>query len=398
MTSEQAIELLRRYREGLCSAEESEIVERWYTSLEARSTQEWTEGEKKLFDEELFGRIMAEITGDRDDKVVSLNNRFRWWKAVAAVLIVGASVLTWMVMSRPGGHKAQETKVVAVVADDALPGKTGAILTLANGQKILLDTTADGTISVQGEPSILNQNGTLTYSDEHGNDGVVIYNSITTPKGRQYKLVLSDGTRVWLNAASSLHYPVSFANNERKVEVSGEAYFEVAEKRDARGEKLAFTVKVLHEHAEPAEVQVLGTHFNINAYDDEPDTRVTLLEGAVKVSRASVAPVLIHPGQQAKISDKILIDKEVDLEMVMAWKNGIFNFKNADVRTVMRQAERWYDIEVKYPVGVPSDTLNGGISRDVKLSEFLDIIRYSDIQATIREGVVEVKPAVAGKK
>lgn len=399
MTREQAIILLQRYRQGLCSEEEQQIVERWYAQLEDKGSWKWTDNEKGLFEEELFERISAEISEGGNDKVVPIKNRFLWWKAAAAVLVLGAASVTWFILST-GNSKKQLAEPVAAVKEtnDAQPGKTGAILTLANGQQILLDTTADGAIAVQGAPDIMNKNGTLTYDDDAGNSDVVAYNSIVTPKGRQYKLVLADGTKVWLNAASSLHYPVYFAGNQRTVEVSGEAYFEVAEKKDERGSKVPFYVKIMHENADAEEVQVLGTHFNINAYDDEADTKVTLLEGSIKVSKGSITPVLIRPGQQAKIADKINVDKNADLEMVMAWKNGTFNFKNAGVSAVMRQAERWYDIKVKYPEGIPTDTLNGGISRGVKLSQFLDIIRYSDIRATIHDGVVEIKPATTGKK
>ncbi|MGN6439780.1 MAG: FecR family protein [Agriterribacter sp.] len=399
MTREQAMILLQRYRQGLCSEEEQQIVERWYAQLEDKGSWKWTDNEKGLFEEELFERISAEISEGGNDKVVPIKNRFLWWKAAAAVLVLGAASVTWFILST-GNSKKQLAEPVAVVKEtnDAQPGKTGAILTLANGQQILLDTTADGAIAVQGAPDIMNKNGTLTYDDDAGNSDVVAYNSIVTPKGRQYKLVLADGTKVWLNAASSLHYPVYFAGNQRMVEVSGEAYFEVAEKKDERGSKVPFYVKIMHENADAEEVQVLGTHFNINAYDDEADTKVTLLEGSIKVSKGSITPVLIRPGQQAKIADKINVDKNADLEMVMAWKNGTFNFKNAGVSAVMRQAERWYDIKVKYPEGIPADTLNGGISRGVKLSQFLDIIRYSDIRATIHDGVVEIKPATTGKK
>ncbi|MGN6491224.1 MAG: FecR domain-containing protein [Agriterribacter sp.] len=399
MTREQAIILLQRYREGLCSEEEQQIVERWYAQLEDKGSWKWIDDEKDLFEEELFERISAEISEGDNDKVVPLKNRFLWWKAAAAVLLLGVASFTWVALSTNNSKKQVAEPVAAVKeTNDAQPGKTGAILTLANGQQILLDTTADGAIAVQGGQGIMNKNGTLTYDDDAGNTGVVAYNSIVTPKGRQYKLVLADGTKVWLNAASSLHYPVYFTGNRRMVEVSGEAYFEVAEKRNEQGRKVPFHVKIIHENGDAAEVQVLGTHFNINAYDDEADTKVTLLEGAVKVSKGSIAPVLIYPGQQAKIADKINIDKNANLEMVMAWKNGVFNFRNADVSAVMRQAERWYDIKVKYPEGIPTDTLNGGISRGVKLSQFLDIIRYSDIRATIHDGVVEIKPATGGKK
>lgn len=399
MTKEEAINLLQRYREGLCSYEEKQTVENWYASLEAKGKWEWTDEEKVLFGDDMLGRILAEINEHGEGKVVPMPNRTSWLKIAAAVLLLGVTTFTWILLSAPQEEEKQVAGTVAAAQDtnDAQPGKTGAILTLANGQKILLDTTADGAIAVQGGPTIVNKDGTLTYDDTRVSD-VAAYNSIVTPKGRQYKLILSDGTKVWLNAASSLHYPVYFGGDQRRVEVSGEAYFEVAEKKNQRGQKLPFTVKVLHENKSSAEVEVLGTHFNINAYDDEADTRVTLLEGAVKVSKANEAPVLIHPGQQAKIRDKILVDNNADLEMVMAWKNGAFNFKNSDVSTVMRQAERWYDIKVAYPVGIPPDTLNGGISRDVKLSEFLDIIRYSDIRATVHNGVVEIKPAATGKK
>ncbi|MBX3240884.1 MAG: FecR domain-containing protein [Chitinophagaceae bacterium] len=399
MTKEQAVILLQRYREGLCSEEEKQAVERWYASLEAKGEWKWTDEEKALFGEELFERISAEVAGNREGTVIQMPKRMLPWKVAAAVLLLGATALMWLLLS-DDNKKNQPVEHVAIVKDvnDADPGKTGAVLTLSNGQKILLDTAADGAIAVQGGPSILNKEGTLSYEKAEGASGIVAYNSIVTPRGRQYRLILADGTKVWLNAASSLHYPVYFTGETRKVEVSGEAYFEVAELKDPKGNKVPFSVKVNRESGIPADVQVLGTHFNINAYNDEPDTKVTLLEGAVRVSVASAEPVLIFPGQQARVSNKIDVNKEVDLELVMAWKNGVFNFKNADVSAVMRQAERWYDIRVEYPQGIPRDTLNGGISRDVKLSEFLDIIRYSDIRATIRDGIVEIKPAMAGKQ
>ncbi len=397
MTKEQAIILLQRYREGLCSEEEKRTIERWNASLETNGEWEWTDEEKALFGEELLERISADVAEDRRGMVIQMSKRMSWWKVAAVVLLLG-SAATWILFSGSNEEKRPVEHIAAVKdVNDAEPGKAGAILTLSNGQKILLDTTVDGTIQVQDGPTILNKNGTLTY--EADNKSVLLaYNSITTPKGRQYKLVLSDGTKVWLNAASSLYYPVYFTNGTRKVEVSGEVYFEVAERRDMQGKKIPFAVKINHGSGNPAEVQVLGTHFNINAYDDEPDTKVTLLEGVVKVSSATLPPVLMQPGQQAKISDKIAVDTNVDLDLVMAWKNGIFHFKNADVSTVMRQAERWYDIRTEYPQGIPKDTLNGGISRDVKLSEFLDIMRYSDFRTTIRNGVVEIKPAMEGKQ
>lgn len=398
MTKEQAIILLQRYREGVCSEKGKESIERWYALLEEKGKWDWTNEEKILFEEELFGRIASEIAEDGQEKVVKISKRGLWWKAATAVLLLG-SAATWGWISRSNEEKRPEKRTAAIQnSTDAPPGKTGAILTLSDGRKILLDTAADGTIVLQGGPAVLNKDGALTYEKPDEVSGIVAYNSIVTPRGRQYKVILSDGTKVWLNAASSLYYPVYFTGGMRKVEVSGEAYFEVAHQTDLKGRKIPFAVKINHESGSPAEVQVLGTHFNINAYDDEPDTKVTLLEGAVSVHTDEAEPVVIFPGEQAKVNHKIDVNKAVDLDLVMAWKNGVFQFRNADVKAVMRQAERWYDISVDYPEGVPRDTLNGGISRDVNLSQFLDIIRYSDIRATIREGVVEIKPAMAGKQ
>ncbi|MBW7891688.1 MAG: FecR domain-containing protein [Chitinophagaceae bacterium] len=399
MTKEQAIILLQRYREGLCSEKEKEAVERWYALLDENGEWSWTDEEKVLFREELFERIALEITEDDQEKVVEMSKRISWWKVAAAVLLLGSTVYTWVWISGNKEKKhAPALSTVAGIMNDVLPGKTGAILTLSDGRQVLLDTMADGTIAVQGGPSILNKDGALTYEKPGEVSNIVAYNSLVTPKGRQYKVILSDGTKVWLNAASSLYYPVIFTGNERKVEISGEAYFEVAEQRDTKDRKIPFSVKINQESGLPAEVQVLGTHFNINAYDDEPDTKVTLLEGSVSVRTDAAEPIMIFPGQQARVTNKIKVERDVDIDDVMAWKNGAFHFKNVDVKAVMRQAERWYNIRVEYPEGVPRDTLNGGISRDVNLSQFLDIIRYSDIRANIREGVVEIKPAMAGKQ
>lgn len=398
MTKEQAIILLQRYREGLCTEEERKAVERWYALLEAKGEWDWTDEDKTFFRKELLERVKMEIAEEMEDNVKAMPKRVLLWRVAAAVLVLGG-VAVWIVFSGTNVKKQTvETVVAAPDNNDVLPGKTGAILTLSDGQKILLDTASGGTITLQGGRSVVNRDGTLTYAGKDEVAGIVAYNSIVTPRGRQYKLILSDGTKVWLNAASSLYYPVHFSEGIRKVEVTGEAYFEVAAQTNAKGEKTPFTVKINRESDQSAEVQVLGTHFNINAYDDEPDTKVTLLEGAVTVSTPSAAPVMIRPGQQARVNRKIEVNKEADIELTMAWKNGNFQFKNVDIGTVMRQAERWYDIKVNYPESIPADTLNGGISRDVKLSEFLDIIRYSDIRAIIRDGVVEIKPAATDSR
>ena len=384
--------LLEQYAADASTPEETRELLEWIKDLE--DDTQLREKVKELWtDHDLNGPLPQTdwntIYARIGDMPVIGRQRSVWprvWAAAAVVALLSAG--SYFIF-----NKRVEQPIAATEkqqpGNGLVPGGDRAVLTLANGEQVILDSAGNGALAQQGNIKVIKLNdGRLSYSSPKDKPAEVLYNTISTPRGGQYQVVLSDGSKVWLNAASSLRFPVSLAGDERTVTLSGEGYFEVA-----HNAAKPFTVSV-----NGVEVHVLGTHFNINAYDNEPDTKVTLLEGAVKVSSATLAPVLMQPGQQAKISDKIAIDKNVDLNMVVAWKNGTFNFKNADVSAVMRQAERWYDIRVEYPYGMPRDTLNGGISRDVKLSEFLDIIRYSDIRATIRDGVVEIRPAIAGKQ
>ncbi len=283
---------------------------------------------------------------------------------------------------------------------DLPPGKNGAILTLADGSKVVLDSLGNGVIATQNGAKVLLQNGQVAYSApgrEHSPSGAegaptadVTYNMMTTPKGRQFRLVLPDGTRVWLNAASSLRYPTLFAGTERKVEITGEAYFEVAQ--DA---KMPFIVKV----NETTEIQVLGTHFNVNSYNDEATINTTLLEGSVRIAYAGEKAVL-EQGQQAQVNTQpsgivagqlsggatgqsangpIKIVRDVNVEKVVAWKNGVFDFEDASLEQVMRQLERWYDIEVVYEKNIPKLEFIGKMGRDLTLSNVLRGLELSKV-------------------
>ncbi len=212
---------------------------------------------------------------------------------------------------------------------------------------MVLDSLQNGIVTTQGATTIRLQNGLLSYDD--GRDAGAsseAFNTITTPPGRQFQIVLPDGTKIWLNAASNLRYPVAFSAGERKVMVEGEAYLEVAE--DARR---PFMVDV----AGQSEIQVLGTSFNINAYKDEKAQRTTLLQGRVRVKTAKVEKVL-SPGQEAVVSDGLTVQENANLTQAVAWKNGIFHFDNASLESVMRQLSRWYDVEVIYEKQVPALT------------------------------------------
>ncbi len=282
--------------------------------------------------------------------------------AAAVVLVIAAGVVVAVVKNKPApvvaGALEQE------VVKDIPPGRNKAILTLADGATISLDDCKKGDIARDGNAQIVKgrDSGMLIYravaggrQTVAGDPGTVAYNTITTPRGGQYQLALSDGSKVWLNASSSLRFPTTFAGTERSVELTGEGYFEIA-----KNTAMPFSINV-----NGVVVQVLGTRFNVNAYNDESVVRTTLVEGAVKVKRAGEV-MMLRPGQQAVASGAVAsgavisgvagataadggegslrLNPEADLEEVMAWKQGIFNFKNLDIESIMRQISRWYDV------------------------------------------------------
>lgn len=328
-------------------------------------------------EQELFS-IIRQQTGISPATKVRRISRWAW---VAASVLLLAPVAVYLVVSydRPATHAVQLADIEA--------GKSGAVLTLADGSQVSLDTFKNATVALQNGVTAKVVNGLLVYE---GKGDVVAYNTMSTPKGRQFHLMLPDGTLVWLNAASSIRYPTIFKGGDRRVEITGEAYFEVA-----RNPKIPFRLNV----NDRAAIEVLGTHFNVNAYENEEQIKTTLIEGSVKVAVASPdvpagsfnRPVILNAGQQAQVSSgkktqagqsglsaeantansRINVINNADIDKVMAWKNGIFNFKDNTLEEVMRQIERWYDIEVVYENGVPDVELAGEITKDVSLNGLL---------------------------
>ena len=240
--------------------------------------------------------------------------------------------------------------------------------------KIVLDNVKNGSITQQGNVTISKlTDGQLAYHSSNEKSSGVLYNSITTPRGGQYQLILSDGSKVWLNAASSIRFPTRFNGTERKVEISGEAYFEVS-----KNAAIPFKVYIKTSDGEDEIVEVLGTHFNINSYGDEFDIKTTLLEGSVKVSKGKNRQTLT-PGQQADLKNNglLYLIKDANIDEVMAWKNGKFQFDEAtDLTTIMKQIARWYDIEIEYKEKITSH-IGGSISRDVNISEVLEMLEMT---------------------
>ncbi|RBL88827.1 FecR family protein [Chitinophaga flava] len=296
------------------------------------------------------------------------------WTAAACVLLLAGTIYLWQ---RPS--LAPVPQVVVSTTPDVAPGGNKAMLTLGDGSQITLDSAGNGVLAQQGNSKITKlANGQLVYDASGNSRGKILYNTMSTPLGGQYKLVLPDGTTVWLNAGSSVTYPTAFAGAERKVSVTGEAYFEVTKNPD-----MPFRVT-----ANNTTVEVLGTHFNINAYKDETSINTTLLEGAVRL-HAHNRQLLLKPGQQARVSvlnTDVHVADNVDLSSIVAWKEGYFSFNDADLPTVMRQLARWYNVEVTYEGEIPDRVFSGEIGRSLSLSQVLKGLSRTRIKYRIEDG------------
>lgn len=329
----------------------------------------------KKFIEELRKKMDASSKTD-ESSVIRL---FNWRKiAVAASIFVAIGIGTLVLFQK---REQSPVMVASKGSNDKEPGKTGAILTLSDGSKIVLDSAGNGLLANQNNTAVSKKNGGVVY--KAGRDAQVVYNTMTTPRARQYNLELSDGTKVWLNASSSITFPTSFEANERKVTLTGEAYFEVA-----KDKKRPFRVLV-----NDMQVNVLGTHFNINAYTDEAAVNTTLLEGSVLLAEKD-KKVLLKPGQQAQKqkSGAIVVNDKVNLDEVMGWKNGVFYFENASLQTVLRQLSRWYDVDVVFEKGIPERTFEGEIQRNLQLSQVLKILEKNKVHFKIDGNVLKVIP------
>lgn len=330
--------------------------------------------------EEEWGKIWNAISEAtfRTPEVKRLNRG--WLRAAAAVIILAGITAVFYTVKQ----KEVVTAPIAVkeqpLQHDVAPGGNKAVLILADGSSIVLDSAHNGSLAQQGNTKILKLDaGQLSYKTGATVTGQVLYNTIATPRGGQYQVTLADGTEVWLNAASSLRFPTTFVGNERVVELTGEAYFEVA-----KNAALPFRVKVNN-----MDVQVLGTHFNIMAYNNEQSVKTTLLEGKVKVTGNGVTQGLV-PGQQAVRDNSTgsLKVKEVNTDLAVAWKNGLFRFRETNIKEVMRQVERWYNVDVEYKTSGTEQDYTGIVPRSQNVSVLLQMLELT--------GTVHFK--VEGKK
>ncbi|MFA6945579.1 MAG: FecR family protein [Pedobacter sp.] len=387
MDKENFHKLLDKYISGDASQEEEQRLLNFYGSFQKSPDPELNADMEHIGDH-IFEKIEDTIN-PAEEYQQSFASYYLKSISVAALILLTITTGIYFYSNR----KIAETEQFAEidVKNDILPGYNKAILTLSDGSKISLDDAANGLLASQGNIAITKtDNGQIVYEKNNSDKSKLIsnrsvINTIQTPKGGKYKVRLPDGSKVWLNSASTLSYPTSFNGNERKVHLKGEAYFEIAPNK-----KVPFRVE-----SDNQIVEVLGTHFNINSYDDEDYIKTTLLEGSVKVilnsrSDARDNTKLLKPGEQSLTNSSrpgIRIEN-ADTEKAIAWKNGYFKFKNTPIREIMREVERWYDVELVYEGKMPTDEFTGFISNDVKISAVLKIMEESG----------GVKFSVKGKK
>lgn len=376
-------QVLERYESGRSTPAETRFVEVYLDYLDelhkdADPFQHLNAGARLGLEQEIREKLlqgMRSETAPVPEFTVHRSTRFNWRVAAAIIFAVLGAATGWMLLRQ--GDKTAET---VVQMKDVLPGSDRAVLKLANGQIIVLDTS-HGQIIQNGALTVNNDSGLLNY---YGKAAMAEYHTLSVPRGGQYKLQLPDGTDVWLNSASSITYPTAFTGRERIVEITGEAYFEVAKMKQK-----PFRVK----SANGSEIEVLGTHFNVNAYADEPSVIATLLEGSIRFSKAN-KHYLIKPGQQARLNKAGEIDiiSNANIDAVTAWRNGYFYFDGTDLQTVMRQIARWYDVTVTYEGKVPDMKFSGEISKSNNASLVLKMLEATKVRFEIEGNKIIVKP------
>ena len=370
-------QLIEKFLSVEINEKELQILNDWYRQFDDTITDLSSTNLEN--EQELNGRIRQRLQTTIENNSTFSNKRSLLQKlripAAAAILLI--LFISVYIISNQKKNKQDFSKVEKIIQpkNDLAPGIAKALLVLDDGTTIELDNLNNGVINQQGNTAIQKTNqGSIKYVvDANLASNKVHYNSISTPRGGEYFITLSDGTKVWLNAASSIHFPTTFDAKNRVVEITGEVYFEVSKKPHQ-----PFVVRT-----GKAEIEVLGTHFNVNAYEDESFTKTSLLEGSIKIStinleKKPIAVKYILPGSQAKVSKngQLEIVKDIDTEAVVAWKNSLFIFKSDDIQTIMRQISRWYDVDIKYNGNV-NMRFTGQITRNINVKKVFEKLQLT---------------------
>lgn len=368
MQQEEINYLIDKYLNGTASSAEKGRLLRWYRESNEQVV-EWPSSvpnEDILVKERVLAGLKEQI------RVQKTNNRGKFWLRVAAsvAIILSTGLGFWYYHS----ERLPDSGIANSRFKNDIPhGGHKAILKLADGSEIILDNAGKGIVSQQGNVLVSKSaDGQIVYEFTGASEAGNLLNTVSTPKGGEFQVVLSDGTRAWLNSGSSITFPAAFSGSERHVQIAGEVYFEVAKNKH----------KPFKVGLKDMEIEVLGTHFNVMAYEDEYNTATTLLEGSVKVktlnSKTPESKILI-PGQQASLTHAHFDIKKVDMEEVMAWKNGYFMFNNENIQSVMRKLSRWYNVEVEYEGNVANRAIWGTVSRFQNASQVLTMLELTGV-------------------
>lgn len=392
-------ELLHRYRANeLSDTERAEWVALMQSEEDRLVLQQLMEADMSAseapgdFDMEPWKPVLARIlaadkpvAGEVAPGRVYRLRTWAWAAAAALILVAGA---TWYLVTQ----QTSTNPPVIVQQQEIGPASEGAVLTLGNGNRIVLDSLGNGIVAMENGSPVMLRNGQLQYKQTQAEPNDVVFNTMTTPRGRQFMVTLPDGTEVWLNAESSIRFPLAFSAMERRVEVTGEAFFHVKSMNlPALGGRPAMKVPFVVNVNKQLDIEVLGTRFNVNAYTNEKAIHTTLEEGIVRVrtidnqDEPSQAAIL-RPGQQASVGNTgngKMVVQEADMAKVLAWKNGLFNFENVSLADAMLQLERWYDIDVSYEKDIPNIWFSGKMSRDINLPGLLKILEKTGVQFRI---------------
>ena len=390
---ENILALIEKYLAGTITQAERDHLGQWYHSFDHDEIEVISdENEEQLF-ERIRNRLLETIGQNRNDQR-NVRGKARWRiPAAAALAIIILLSATYLMYSSQSSKSpiVKTTLPETKTKHDIAPGGNKAVLTLADGSPVILDSVSNGIIGQQGNTKVQKlDSGLLVYlingryaASTDGN----FYNKITTPRGGQYQVTFTDGTKVWLNAASSIRFPVVFTGKNRQVEITGEAYFEVG-----KNKTMPFRVK-----ANNSIIEVVGTHFNVSAYEDEAEIKTTLLEGKIKVSALDSGdklPAVLEPGEQAAINKdgKINIKNDADTEAATAWMNGYFQFKSAHLKTILRQIARWYDVNIEYK-GNADMLFTGQLTRNENVSKLLNKLALTgEVHFTIDGKKIIVSP------
>ncbi|RQO70457.1 anti-sigma factor [Pedobacter sp. KBW06] len=368
MEYQKLLDLIEKYEKDLATTAEAEELDQWYDSFEQEEgyVARMEEGERAVFSQRLFGQIDQQIVEKLSPPTLKFQPVFRWLAAAMVLIAFG-----WYFY--PGFREAGKAIYPSQHASRILPGGNKAILTLSDGSEISLTDAENGALTKQSGIKITKTaDGQLVYDASASGSPSEASNTITTPRGGQYQVNLPDGTKVWLNAASALKFPLTFTDQKsRTVELSGEAYFEVA-KNKHQPFKVITAVRPDQEGREQI-IEVLGTHFNVNAYPDEESIVTTLLEGSIRLNNR----LTLKPNQQSIFAYDHFHVVPADTEEAVAWKNGYFMFANEDLRSIMRKISRWYNLEIVYQGKTTDNTFIGTVSRFKEVSEVLNILELT---------------------